>query len=611
MKFIKCLAFLILTLLLANSQVSFAQGNEDELLALQYFNDGEFDKAVVIYERLYKKDPSIYFYNYYFECLLALEQYSKADKLVQGLVKKNPAVFRYQVDQGLIYAAQGDQKKADKSFADAIAAVKPTEDNYSALAQYFMFRQLMEWTTKTYETAIAKIPETISLRYELSNMYFQSRRTEEMFELFYWLLDHPMVGVNDVQQRLIAYFARDYSETMKNDFVGFAMKKAQRNSQNNNYAEMLLWAYLQVSDFQKALNQAFAMDRRQKADGQVVLGLVPVLVQNKEFDKAIEGLMFVIEKGENSVNYNVARTQLFDVRYEKAASFVPADIMEMRKLEQEIIAFLEETGVHAATLNLVMKLASVQAFYLDNPDDAKIWLEKAMAIPRISALYYAELKILLADVMLLTGEHWDASLLYSQVEKDFKHDTIGFRAKFKNAQFYFYIGEFDYALTHLKILRSATSKLIANDAMELSLFISNNIDYDSSYVPLGYYSRAEFLWKCKSPLEAMSALDSLLNIFPVHPIRDDAHMLKAKVFIEMKQYDNAVLSLKNIVQSHYFDLLADDALFMLAGLYENKLNDIEQAMECYWNIVNDFPSSIFASESREKYRQLRENQSTP
>ena len=234
-----------------------------------------------------------------------------------------------------------------------------------------------------------------------------------------------------------------------------------------------------------------------------------------------------------------------------------------------------------------------------------------MAIPRITALYYAELKILLADVMLLTGEHWDASLLYSQVEKDFKHDTIGFRAKFKNAQFYYYIGEFDYSLSHLKILRAATSKLIANDAMDLSLFIANNIDWDSSYVQLGYYSRAEFLWKCKRPIEAISTLDSLLNIFPVHPIRDDAHMLKAKIYIEMQQHEKAAISLQQIVQSHYFDLLADDALFMLAELYENNLSDIDKAMEYYWNIVNDFPSSIFARESRDKYRLLREKQTTP
>lgn len=603
--------FSILFLGIFDSTAQRNQGNEDELIALQYFNSGEFDKAVVLYEKLYRRESTIYYYNYYFECLLALEQYDKAEKLIRGLVNKNPQVFRYQVDLGLVYLASDEQKKADKAFSDAIAAVVPTEDNYAALAQYFMFRTKPEWAARTYESGLQKISGSSVMRYELTALYFAQSRFEDMFVVFYQLIDHPEVSVEDVQKRLQGYFSVDASKSAARNFVTFALRQSQRNAQNNKYSEMLLWSYLQVSDFPKALQQAIAMDRRQKSDGEIVLSLVPVLISNEMYDLAVDALNFVIEKGEKSLNYNSARITLFEVRYFKATSVVPADIKSLEVLENELITFLSEVGVHLNTITLVRKLASVQAFYMNKPIEAKQWVEKAMLIPGMRGILPAELKILMADIMLLTGEHWDASLLYSQVEKDFKHDTIGFKAKYKNAQFYYYIGEFDYALTHLNILRTATSKLIANDAMDLSLFITNNIDYDSSYVPLAYYSRAEFAWKCKQPESALNTLDSLLNIFPVHPIRDDAHFLKAVIYNQMQQYQRAAVELHTILAAHYTDLLADDALYMLAVLYRDHLDNTEKAMELFWQIVNDFPSSVYAQESREMYRQLRDKTLVP
>lgn len=586
-------------------------GNEEEMLALQYFNDSDYEKAVVLYEKLYKKNPTIYLYGYYFDCLLALHEYDKAEKLVSSLSKKNPDVFRYNVDLGLIHQAKGDQKKAEKSFQAAIDGLRISEENFSGLAQYFMFKYKNDWAIRTYEKGIEAIPGSVSLRYSLSFLYFHSNRFDDMFELIYQLMESPMVTMNDAQQRLQAYFSQDNSKTIAPAFVLFALKKSQKNAQNTEYSEMLLWAYIQTSDYGKAMNLAIAMDRRQKTDGEIVIEMVPVLMANKEYDLLIQGLKFVIDKGEKSVNYELARISMFAVRYAKAIYSVPVDFDQLMILEKEIVQVLSEADLNINSVSLMEELASLQAFYLDKPVDARNWISKAMSIPRISPLKMAELKILMADIMILTGEQWDASLLYSQVEKDFKHDTIGYKAKFKNAQFYYYIGEFQYALTHLSVLRAATSKLIANDAMELSLFISNNIGYDSSYVPLEYYSRADFLNKCKKPLQAIQTLDSLVYLYSGHPVLDDAYMLRAQIFIDMEQYRKAADNLELILSGYSHDLLADDALFILAGLYANHLGDIDKAMDLYWTLLNDFSSSVYAQESRDFYRQLRDLKPTP
>jgi len=598
--------FFCVTLAQVVSQQS-SQGNTDELLALQYFNNQEFDKAVVLYEKLFNRNQSLYLYNYYFECLIALEDFKKAERVVTGLIKKNPTVFRYQVDEGYIYLKSGDQRRYNRSMQGVINNIVPTIDNYLALAQYFQFRKLPEWSVKTYEKAIEIFPNTEAFRYELISLYYASNQFDNMFGQVFRLIDNPMTQLNQVQERMQAIVASDASGKVITDFIQYTLRLVQRNPQNSSYADMLLWAYIQNSDFERAMTQAIAMDRRQNRQGQIVVDIVPIYIKNKAYDDAKRGINYIIDLGKKADYHYVAKSLLIDIQYQQATSVIPPDIEVLRELEKNILALIEETGIHLTTVSLIQKLAEVQAYFLDLPHQAKEWIDKALLIPRLQPQLAAVLKIQKADIMLMTGEHWDASLLYSQVEKDFKHDTIGFQAKFKNAKFYYFIGEFEFAQTHLRILQGSTSKLIANDAMELNLFIMNNVDYDSSFIPLQYYSKADFQYATKQYEQSLQTLDSLLRIFPFHPIRDDAFMLKARIFIYKEEYQKAAHALHQILALHYTDLLADDALYILADLYRVKLNNPEKAMELYWQIVADFPSSVYAQEAREIYRKLRDN----
>jgi len=587
------------------NDLSVGTQSEKELLALQYYNQGEFDKALELYEQIYKKSPDIYIYNYYFQCLIELEQYKEAEKLTKQLFKKNPAVFRYQVDLGIVYLRSGDIKNADKTFSEAIKGINATEENYHSLAQYFKFCQLNDYAIKTYEHAILNLPHFKSLYFDLAFLYWQKELYTESFEQYYTLLDFTIVNLDEIQERLQASLSLDKTGKAKKEFRDFALLKVQRSPQNAYYSEMLLWAYLLIEDFKQAIIQAIAMDRRQRADGDIVLNIIPVLISNKQYDLAIQGLEYIVEKGEKSRNYDVARSDLLSVRFTKATSQLSPDIQAIISLERDYKTLINELGLTPNTIFLAEELAKIQAFYLDKPDSAQILLEKAMNIRGLHPLIVARIKLQLADVLLVTNQRWDASLMYSQVERDFMHDTIGFRAKFKNAKFYYYIGEFEYAKSQIDVIRTATSRLIANDAIELSLFISNSFDYDSSWVPLQYYSRAEFNLLQRKHLEAIAILDSLLNIFPYHPVADDALFLKANIFLHKEDYEAAIKPLHIILAQHYFGLLADDAVFLLANIYENKIRDIEKAKELYWQLISDFPGSSYVNEAREKYRSLR------
>lgn len=584
--------------------------NTDELLAIQYFNNGEFDKAVELFEKIYRRNPSLYFYNYYFESLLALEELKKAERLVEGLIRKHPDVFRYQVDLGLIHLRNSDLKKAESVFNNSIRSLVATEANYMSLAQYFNFRTQVDWAKKTFEFAITKLPDNVNLRFQLAHFYFVAGQNFDLFEQLYFLLDNTQMGVNSVQQRLLAYISQDRTQKMIQDFAQFALRKSQRSPQNTFYSEMLLWAYIQLEDYEKVMIQAIAIDRRQNLKGKLILDLIPVLLSNNKFDSALEGLNYVISLGEKAENFDLAKMKQIEVRFLKVISVKPINKNELLLLESEKQLMIESIGYNLGTLDLQQNLAKLRAFYLNKPNEAIEILNKSLKITRLSPLMEAQLKMLLADIKLVSGYHWDASLLYSQIEKDFKNDTIGFAAKFKNAKFFYYIGEFQFALTHLNILRSATSKLIANDAMELSLFISNNIDSDSSFVPLMYYSRADFLYHNKNPQQALQSLDSLISIFPRHIILDDAYMLQAKIFYDLNEFEKSALSLEKLIENYYYDLLADDALFMLGEIYFKHLNRLDRASEIYWKLLTDFPSSVYVSEARLRYREIRDKKTS-
>ncbi|MBI9039042.1 MAG: tetratricopeptide repeat protein, partial [Bacteroidales bacterium] len=216
-----------------------------------------------------------------------------------------------------------------------------------------------------------------------------------------------------------------------------------------------------------------------------------------------------------------------------------------------------------------------------------------------------ECKIELADILLFQGEVWEATLLYSQVEKSYKNDPLGHLAKFRNAKLSYYIGEFGWAKVQLDVLKAATSKLIANDAMELSLLISDNLDADSSTFALELYSKADlYLFQNKNDL-ALITLDSIPKLSLWHPLFDEVLLKKAEIKIEMGAFEEADSLLVRLIDNYPDDILGDNALFLRAELYEKLFDDEEVAMELYRELLTKYPGSLFTVEARKKYRQLR------
>ncbi|MBE0638509.1 MAG: tetratricopeptide repeat protein [Bacteroidales bacterium] len=575
-----------------------------EKLAAEYVRNRDFEKAVVLYEKLFEEKTTHFYYNYYIYCLIELQDYKTALKAVNKMQKSDQNRLRYDVDEGYIYNISGDLTKATKIFDKALESVQPVATQIRDLANAFNYRGQTEYAIRTYLKGREMLPDQ-PFNLDLASIYQRIERYDEMVNEYLNLLDIDLTKMDVVRTRLQSVMEND-PDGEKNEILRKELlRRIQRSPEKTYFSEMLIWQSVQQRDFEMALIQARSLDRRLQEQGSRIYDLALLCLSNEAFDVAIDAYNYLLEKGTNSPFYLDSRIGLLNAKYLKVINRYDYSQNDLLDLENEYSKALNEFGQNSSTVPVMRYMAHLQAFYLDNTDYAIDLLEKAVEMPAVTPAMKAECKIELADILLFSGNVWDATLLYSQVDYDFKHDPIGHQAKFKNAKLSYYIGEFAWAKAQLDVLKAATSKLISNDAMELSLIISDNIDLDSTYTALSIFSRAELLIYRNSYDQAIATLDSIQMLSLYHSLNDDVLYRKAEIMLKKGNFTEADTLLAKVVAMYPLDLLADDALWLRAQLHETHFNDIVKAKEFYEKILFDYPGSLYTVEARKRFRTLR------
>ena len=598
----------LLILLTLNVSFVFCQNTTNEQLAAQYFQDGDFDKAADIYEQLLDKNPNPFYYNNLIQSLINAKDFKKAERVVKRRIKLNPNDIRLSVDLGYIYASSGDTKKADKQYQETIESLSANQQQVYDLANAFILRMLNEYAIQTYIKGRKILNNPNLFTFEIAILYESSAKYQEMMDEYLNLLITDANYLNYIQTRLQAVINSD-KESKKSDAIKAALlRKSQKNPENAIFANLLMWYSVQMKDFELALLQAKSIEKRFKDNGAKVFELAEICVSNKEYDISIEAYQYIINKGELNLFYLNSKIGLLNARYLKVSSAMVINSKDLNELEKEYVKVLKELGKDASTILLVKNLAHIYAFYSYKTNEAISLLNEAITITGADKKIIADCKLELADIHLFGGDIWEATLLYSQVEKAFKNEPIGFEAKYRNAKLSYYIGEFNWAKAQLDVLKAATSKLIANDAMELSLLINDNIDEDSLTTALSYYAHAD-LYAYRNQYElALQTLDSTRLVGLTHPIFDDVLFKKAEIRIKQGIYKDADSLLQRLLDFYPESLIADNALYILAQLNENQLNNKIRAMACYQDLLFKYPDSLYTVEARKKFRKLRGDQ---
>ena len=578
-----------------------AQLSTEEALAIQYFQSGEFDKAAILYEKLFNKTKNVNYYDPYFTCLLRLKQFEEAEKLARAMLKKAPDNFSYSVDIGRIYQERGEQEKATDWYNTLIKNMPANELAIKELAITFYRAEAYDFSIKTLLTGRRLIKNESAFTYDLLSLY-RYRKDKPMLIQEYIVLLGANPEALPQAQNVLSNILEDKDDY---DLLKISiLHRLQKEPQNIVLTEFLTWQYIQQKDFDMALRQTLALDRRLREDGNRVFELSRLLLSNDAFDQAIEALNYLVSKGTEGRFYIPAKIDLLNTKTRQltAVKFSKADLLA---LENDYLSLLNEFGRSSGTVFAIRQLANLQAFFLQKPEDAAKQLQKLLELSGVPANITGQTKLELGDIYILTGEVWEAALLYGQVEKQFANDPLGQEAKYKNAKLSYYQGDFVWSKAQLDVLKSSTSQLIANDALNLSLLISDNLQNENDTAALKKFTEADLRIFKNQPERALAILDSLNILYPGNSLADDILMAKSRIFIKNNDLNQALIQLQAIIDQYSTDLWGDDAIFILAGIYETRLNQPGKALELYQKIITEYPGSLYVIEARKRFRHLR------
>ncbi len=601
MRNLYAIAFLII---LSFSAPVNAQVHPDVKLGDEYFLKGDFEKAQESYENAFKKRVLVEnFYENYRQTLNELQEYKTADKFYKKLLKTQPSNIIYQIDYAILRDDQGKQSEAEKMFSKTIQMSKHHTQNTLLCASHFLKRGYTNQAIETYLKARSSGNRYDWAR-ELAEVYMKSGKHEYMIDELLNLLAASDDNLEEVQNFLQANLQSDDYNILEQKLFS----KIQGQTGKLIYNKLLVWYYVQKKDFYSAYIQAKAIDTRSgtpERKGETLYELGKIARENHDYSNAVLCFQHISDKFHNSYLYYTAKRLLIETKEDLVKTKYPIPDEDILKLIEDYKDLKQRVRNSEEIILITRNIARLYSFYLSDHAKAKQILNEVLNKSRISPNLEAECKILLGDIFLLENEPWESTLLYSQAEKKVKDSPVAHQAKLKNAQLSFYRGDFELAQAHLDVLKLATSREISNDAIDLSLLISDNLNLDTSAAAMTEYAAIDLLLFQHQYEEAQRRLDQMLTHYPGHSLTDEIYWQKAQIFQKTADAVNAVKYLEKILKEFPEDILGDNALFTLAEIYHYKLKDDKKAMDYYKQLLMDYPGSIYTAESRKRFRQLR------
>jgi tetratricopeptide (TPR) repeat protein len=583
---------------------AFAQ-DTDEQLANYYYSAGDCEKAIMYLEKVYQRNPTKFTFTRLLECTKQVKGDKEVINLLRKQIKTYPEEYEYQVTLGKELEAQGDNKAAEKAYSDLIDNMRPFSSDVIKIQRAFSGAGKPELALQALEKGKKLLKGSYPLNIQFAEVYGELGRIEDMIDEYLGLLESNAGMLTSIQRTMPRMIDFDDAESktflyLKNSLL----RRIQKDPDNVAYADMLIWTFVQNKNFAAALIQAKALDKRTSKDGKEVFELGRLSISNKDYVTARKAFQYVVELGNQYPYYYTAEKALLNTRYLEITTQRSYTQEELNEAIAEYRGALERIGPKATALPIIKELAHIMAFYANRPEEARDLLKEAMNFRGATDVMRAEIKSALADVLVVLDDIWEASLLYMQVESDFKYEPIGYEAKFKNARIFYYAGDFVWAQSQLDVLKGSTSKLIANDALKLSVFITSHLGLDSNVRAMSKFAKADLLLEQHRYEEAFQLFDSIQQVFPFHGLIDDIYLRKGIAFEQQGKWELAIVYFEKILEEFPKELLADDAAFRLGNIYESNLNKNDKAREYYFLILKNYRDSLYTTEARKRYRSL-------
>lgn len=573
---------------------------QQDALAKQYLEEGSFEKALLYYEKLYQDNPlRIDYLEYMLICYQQLERYEESKNLLLRMLRdsyNNPIFY---VELGYNYALQNDDENATVQYNKALASIEENPSYAYRTGEHFRKKSLLNYAVKAFQKGIAGNPKiNFNLSYSLASIYGEMGDIEKMYETYLQIIEQNNT-ISKIIKRRLGDFIVEAPEAENNIMLKKVLLKKTQTAPNVLWNDLLSWLFVQQKQFGSAFIQEKAIYKRSGTGSLnriTQLGLLAL--EEKEDSIAKEIFEFALKNtADRSLKLEVHR-------YLLQIEIAMASQKDYQKIEEKFTSLFNEYGYTTATIPLQTVYARFLVFQKNQSKSAVTLLKEALKLP-LNSFEEANVKMVLGDILVYQENFNQALIYYAQIQKSVKNDLIAQTARFKTAQTSFYKGDFKWAETQLKVLKSSTSQLIANDALQLKLLISDNAYEDSTQTALKLYAKADLLAYQNKNNEAVTLLDTLLTRHKGEAIEDEALLKQAQLLEKKKEFDKAERNYLKIITFYSYGIVMDDALFALAQLYENELGAPEKAKRYYEQLIFEHQDSIYFVTARKKYRSLR------
>jgi len=573
--------------------MSFSQNEE---LAKDYFDRGEFQKALISYQKLYEeKRGNVNYFIKIVEIHQQLEQLDIAEQLLLEMVanSQNP---QHLVDLGYNYHLKNENEKAEEYYNQAILKIDENPVYGYYVAYRFEHLALIDRAAKAYERTMELRPEA-NYHIQLARIYGEQGEIEKMFTSYVDFVEKNNSYVNQAKRSFSEYISEN-SEDENNGILRRVLLKKIQEQPDVIWNHLLSWLYVQQRDYAKAFAQEKAIYKREQESLRGIIDLANLTLEENMPEISADILMYLIETAIDIETIVDSHKNLLELQTKHATK------EEYSTIDQKYSNVINEFENNSEIVDIKVSYAHFKAFYLNNPVEAISYLKTALE-GKYNRFQQAKIKLELGDILVFQEKFNEALIYYSQIQTSLKNSPISQEARFRVAKTSYYKGDFKWAESQLKILKASASQLIANDALDLKLLISDNKFEDSTQTALKLYAKADLYAYQNKIDEAISLLDKILEEHKTETIVDQALYKQGKLLEGKKDYLKAEANYKAIIDNYKEDILADDAYYALAELYENVLNKPEDAQTLYEQIIFNHADSIYFVEARKKFRALR------
>lgn len=583
---------LLLILLILPVTGLFAQSKVAQAKA--FVAEKKYDKAIELFSEVYSASPDSV-YQDYLKTLVAAKKFKQAEQLVekQMTLRNNPLLA---ADLGYVYENDNKPAKAKEEYDRLVNMVNGDFLFTDKLVKAFSDLGNNEYAIKVYERTGNLIGANFYFSIPLATLYAKIGDLGKAIDALLVAIPGQGTNVEAVKATLLELLGNN--EEKLQQMQKSLVLRINEHPDNVYYVELLTWIFTQKNDWDGALIQMEAIDERNKESGKHLMDLARTAHAAKQYLVAQRAYDDIIAKGKESPYFILSRSERLTTELDRIKSSPTNKPEEINALVGLYDSFLAEYPKYYCQPT-ASDFATLLALYVGNIKRAIVVLQKGIEEPDTRRNMVGQFKLQLADYYVLNGKIWDASLVYSQVDKEFKQDALAEDARFRNAKLAYYRGDFEWAQRQLTILKTATSQLIANDAIYLSVLITENVE-DSDIVPLQRFAYAGLLFFQNKDKEATEVMDSINKAYPKHPLNDDILMVRADMAIKHQQFDKALEYLKTIYEQYKEDVLGDDAVFKMAEIYQNNLHQNDKAKNYYEQLIIDYQGSTFVQIARQR-----------